>query len=337
MPSTFSATVHSRHFPIASGSVLTWIDATLEVKGERHGRMVAGVVTVKDGTAHLPKLGGRKLQPTGPLADVVFVDAAARRARAARRRALAGQEPVRAHITAHIPGPFKVRSEELRTDLHGNLEIDLIGALARITGQIESSWGTVDLLGRPYKLERARIGFSDRAPPDPNLDIRLTRAISEATIIIEVHGTALKPKLALASDPPIYDQSQLVGIIVSGDPGSSRLSDHSLDQKVLGAVSSLVVNKLKEQVLPGLPIDVIRFDSGGSAGGLAASRLEVGKYLTDNIYVSYVHQFGEPAGLRRVNSNEAQLDYRFAHHYEIDTVYGDAGVGAADLYWTIRY
>jgi translocation and assembly module TamB len=105
----------------------------------------------------------------------------------------------------------------------------------------------------------------------------------------------------------------------------------------LGAVSSLVVNKLKEQVLPGLPIDVIRFDSGGSAGGLAASRLEVGKYLTDNIYVSYVHQFGEPAGLRRVNSNEAQLDYRFAHHYEIDTVYGDAGVGAADLYWTIRY
>ena len=94
------------------------------------------------------------------------------------------------------------------------------------------------------------------------------------------------------------------------------------------------MSKIKDQIAPGLPIDVFKVDE---SQGFGTTRVEVGKYLTDDVYVSYVHQFGQPNGLRRVNSNQAQIDYHFLRHYAIDTMYGDAGVGAVDFVWRLRF
>ena len=82
-------------------------------------------------------------------------------------------------------------------------------------------------------------------------------------------------------------------------------------------------------------VDVIRVDNNDSTSG--TSRLEVGKYITESIYLSYVHQFGAPTGIHPVNSNEAQLQYRFKRHYQLETKFGDAGVGAVNFYWSLRY
>src|SRR5262249_38960590 len=163
-----------------------------------------------------------------------------------------------------------------------------------------------------------------------DLDIRITREITDAVIAVEVRGTTSKPKVSFASDPPIYTEPQIIGIVVSGDPGATRVSDRSLDQKVVGALSGIIVGKLKDQIAPGLPIDVLKVDVGDSGyTDLVSTRVEVGKYITEQIYVSYVHQFGAlQLGTRRLNANEASVEWRFKRHFEINTMFGDAGVGA---------
>jgi hypothetical protein len=50
-----------------------------------------------------------------------------------------------------------------------------------------------------------------------------------------------------------------------------------------------------------------------------------------------VYQFGFTSGVRRSNTNQAEFEYRFARHYSIDTMYGDAGVGRVELFWKLRY
>src|SRR5205814_9803888 len=121
--------------------------------------------------------------------------------------------------------------------LKGDLDVIAGGGEPRITGEVESLSGWVELLGRRYTLERVRVGFDGSEEVNPELDVRVTRQVSEATIVIEVHGTAKKPQLVLASEPPVYDQSQIIGIILSGDPGTQRTSDRTLDQQVTGAIS----------------------------------------------------------------------------------------------------
>jgi translocation and assembly module TamB len=301
---------------------------------------MAGRLTVRDGTARLPSIaGGRKLQSVGPLKDVVFVDAAAARQAAAKRAAARGGGGLHAQLTARLPGPFHVRSKEVNADLKGDLTVEIVGPVTRISGAIESLGGWADLLGRRYQLERARLGFDGSPELDPALDIRATREVSDATIVIEVHGTARQPQLVFSSEPPIYDTSQVVAIVVSGDPGTERVSDRSLDQKVVGALSGAIVGKIKDQIAPQLPIDVLKVDVAGSDGfGLGQTRIELGKYVTESIYVSYVHQFGQPiTGTRRINSNQAQIEYRFKRRYVVQTMFGDAGVGAIDFFWTLRY
>jgi translocation and assembly module TamB len=270
---------------------------------------------------------------------VVFVDAAALRARRAKAEAANEDTTPRADVIAHIPGPFHVRSRELTADLKGDLDVKLVAGVPKISGTAETTWGHVEVLNRRYEIDHARVSFDGDVDIDPALDVRITREITDTRVIVEVHGTAKKPTLVLASDPPIYDQSQIIGIIVSGDPGNQRIDNRSTDQKVVGAISGVLVNKIKDQIAPGLPIDVIRVDTGtdSSFGGLGTTRLEVGKYLTESVFVSYVRQFGTPNGLRKQNSNEANLEYRFLRRFAITSRFGDAGVGGLDFYWTLRY
>jgi translocation and assembly module TamB len=83
---------------------------------------------------------------------------------------------------------------------------------------------------------------------------------------------------------------------------------------------------------------VLKVDVGGEGYNVfGTTRVEVGKYLTDNLYVSYTHQFGSMSGTRRMNSNQLQLEYQFLRSFALETLFGDAGVGALDFYWTKRF
>jgi autotransporter translocation and assembly factor TamB len=340
-PSKLDLTAQLDHLPVAQGPVGAWIDAELSITGQRDSAQgFSGTVTIHKGTAHLPKLAaGRRLQPTGPLKEVVFVDGKSRRERARRRAAEKDEIRTSALLATRVPGPFHIRSPELMTDLDGDLQIEIVGPVVRLTGKIESSGGWIELLGRRYDLERARLGFGGGNEIDPELDVRISRETTDAQIIMEVQGTARHPRVTFSSNPPIYEESQIIGIIVSGDPGSSRVSDRTLDQKVVGALSSVIVGKLKDQIAPGLPIDVLKIDTGDTGyTGLSSTRVEIGKYITENIYISYVHQFGElQIGTRRLNANEASVEWRFKRRFELNTRFGDAGVGALDFFWTFRY
>jgi autotransporter translocation and assembly factor TamB len=329
-------------FPFQAGNVGAWIDAHANLHGYKEDSELRGTVTLSQGTANLPRLSaGRTLQSTGPLEDVVFVDAAALRQQRARERVRQGAAPEQARVVAHIPGPFKVRSREMNADLQGEFDLLIVGGVLELYGHAETTSGTIELLNRRYQIDHARASFDGSVDPDPAIDVRLTRELADATLVIEVHGTAKKPELVLASDPPIYDSSQIIGIIVSGDPGNQKIDARSTDQQVVGAISGLLVNKIKDQVAPGLPIDVIKVDPGADIlgpAGAVGTRLEVGKYITDNIYVSYVHQFGTTmSGLHRVNANEANVEYRFRGRFATNIRYGDAGVGFIDFSWTLRY
>jgi translocation and assembly module TamB len=342
-PQALDLRAYARKFPIAPGNIGTFLDADVHAQGSGNAEGMTGSITIEKGTARLPALAniaGRNLQSTGPLTDVKFTDPAALRAEAKEKKDAAAAPTV--ELSAKIPGPFHIRGKELSTDLKGNLAVDIAGAVVRVRGRVEAHAGWIELLSRRYNIEKVQVVLAGEVDPNPQLDIRLTRELSETMLIIEVHGTAKKPQLILSCDPPIYDQSEIIGAILSGDPAQQREDDRSLNQKATGVISGLVVGKIKDQIAPNLPIDVIKVDTGGSSSsdstGLGDTRIEVGKYITDTIYVSYVHQFGSTTiGTQRLNSNEADLEWRFKKRYELETAFGDAAVGRVNLYWTVRY
>src|SRR5262249_41177846 len=149
---------------------------------------------------------------------------------------------------------------------------------------------------------------------------------------IMVNGSAEHPKITFRSEPPLYDQSQIIAIILTGESSKG-------DTQALGVLSSLLIGQLRDQLAGRLPIDVIRVDvAGDDPMGVRQSSLEVGKYLRAHLYLGYKRRFGSATtGMRRLNADEVLLEYHFLQRYKLRTLYGDANVGAIDLFWTKRF
>ncbi|MCK5799264.1 MAG: translocation/assembly module TamB domain-containing protein [Deltaproteobacteria bacterium] len=84
----------------------------------------------------------------------------------------------------------------------------------------------IEILSKKDDVQCARVRFSGKRVPNPDLDVKLSRRFGDATIFIMVRGTARKPQLELTANPAIYDSSQIVSLIITGrvDPrkGSSQ-------------------------------------------------------------------------------------------------------------------
>lgn len=322
-------------FPAQRGGAGFWLDARADLSVDG-GRPLRARVSIPEASVRLPQLAmGKKLQPLEPLQDVRFVDRRAQREEA-KQAARAGAE-VLAEIAVQAPG-VNLRSGEISSVAQADLVVVIAPPQVRLRGAAGASGGWVEILGRRYNIDRARAGFSGEAAPDPTLDVRLTRQAPSALLVLEAHGTAKRPELRLTSEPPIYDQSQVIAMVLNGDPGQTQGPERGIDQRVVGALSGLILGQLKSQLAAQLPVDVLKVDVGSEGyTGLADTRLEVGKYLSDDLYISYMHQFGSQTGTRRRNTNQASLEYRFLRSYNLVTMFGDAGVGSLDLYWRRQF
>lgn len=356
---TASLKVNTSHFPIAAGPIGLWLDTNIDISGETKGDTLSGKVRVARTTVTLPKLeSGRSVQPLGPLEDVRLVDAAARREAAAEAKAeqkaerekqakLAKAErtgkkepdglPTHTRIAVELPDPITVVGPEIKASLMGHLSMEMNAPknVPIIKGEIHSLSGWVQLLKHHYQLSRAQVSMAGETPPNPLLDIQISSQMQDAMVYIGVSGTAAKPRIRFSSDPPIYDQSQVIALVLSG----GRQGGGGMEQRVIGGLSSLLIDQLQEQLAGGLPIDVIRLDFG-SNDPMSTNRtsLEVGKYIRDDLFLLYTHRFGSSLNtLHRSNNDEVTLEWHFFRNYQLDLMGGDQGMGALNLYWLKRF
>ena len=111
------------------------------------------------------------------------------------------------------------------------------------------------------------------------------------------------------------------------DPNVVIEGSKALQQQALGAISGLLIGQMKEKLGRAIPVDVIKLDIGNTdRSGATYSSMEVGKYLRDNLYLSYTHRFGSPSTiLRRLNNDQVGLEWYFLPDYQLNLLAGDQG------------
>lgn len=341
-PQRFALDARLRKFTIGVPPVADGVfSGKVTVRGEfpsKHQLLTR--VRIDDGALKLGEIqSSRSLYDTSGLADVVFVDEAARKARAklAQRKAK-GDLPLAIEVDVRAD-PVMVRGEQLDVESASDLKVDVKEGGARIRGKVELRRGRIKILSNAYDVKRAIVRFSGEKKPNPALDVQITRRFGDALILITVRGTARKPELELTSDPPIYDRSQIISLIVTGriDPrkGGGQ-TDNSM--AVANAVSQALIGSITRSIAPKVGIDVARVNLGQTKDEKGETKLraeaEVGKYITERLYVGYRRVFGASA---EENANEGLLELRLTARWMLMAVFGDAGVGGVDLLWNYRY
>src|SRR5262249_16868908 len=220
-----------------------------------------------------------------------------------------------------------VQSKDLNLELTANTRVvSSPDGKPAVSGEVIVRRGHIMVKDQRFEVDHGRILFDGSDEINPVLDFRLSHPYQDVTAIVEVHGTVTLPEIPFSSDPPTYDESSVVGLIMSGgqaggDPSASQFN-------ATNTVANAVLGAIADEIAPQLGLDVIRVSQQQETNEAGTpsdtdTRVEVGKYLSPRIYLSFVHVFGAPAN---DNVNEAHVEYRMTRRWVMETVFGDAGV-----------
>lgn len=310
--------------------------------GDDEAPKLVGTVSLKKGKVSLPelaKLSADNLSASTLPDDIVMVESLLEVAPTIDSRG--PPLPLHLNLKADVQ-ELSVRSPDLllepRADL--TLRTDTDRRLLMF-GKVYIDRGYLMVLSRRWDVERALVGLSGARDLDPSLDLQLQHDFSSVLVTMGVAGTVSRPELVLKSDPAGYEKAQLLSLVATGriEPGTAQGqgATDALAAVVMQSILRATFGKVTETV----GIDVLRVGLDSQSSGLgqkasgARATLEVGKWITERLYVGYERGFGSSDGTK--NANTLKLELQLAPRFMLEGAFGDAGVGGLDLLWLRRF
>lgn len=199
-------------------------------------------------------------------------------------------------ISLSIPNRFFIRSSMFESEWGGNLTMDRSIISPIITGKLTSIRGNLNLLGKQFSLAKSTISFSGAVPPNPLLNISLTYTSPSITAIGTIEGTTSNPNITFSSTPPL-PQDEIVSQVLfgKGSQSLSRVQAIQLAQELanLTGFNTGSMNLLTN-IRQTLGLDILSLGVTSNRRNNTSNPndqkedipvIELGKYVTDSVYV----------------------------------------------------
>ncbi len=256
------------------------------------------------------------------------------------------EEFIALDLDVDIPRDSWVKGGGANIEVEGKLDINKSYKEPYfITGNIDVIRGDYQFMGRLFKVENGTVSFRGKKIIDPFLDLRATYEVSSVEVYINITGTAEKPKIQLSSDPPL-DENEIVSYLVFGTSSDKLGTDERVEfqEKAGEVLGTMAVGELREAIGDDLAIDVMTIKGGQT--GFRDTHLEIGKYLTDDLYVGYERLSYERYFYERyffspglpsstVTANRAVIEYRVFDFLTLESEIGDEA--GADVFFNFDY
>ncbi len=219
---------------------------------------------------------------------------------------------LRVAVDLSVPRDTWLRSEEMNVEIGGQLLVtyDRLNRDLVMVGELQALRGQYFVLNRRFEVQGGTVGFIGTPGINPTLDIQAVASIRRGPgepaleVNATVSGTLTQPRVTLGSDEQGLSESDLVSYLIFGRP--SYLLAGGQNALVQGEPSSLlrstagvgvtyltgaVANQIGAAFAQQLGIDYLSFTQsseqtfGVLSGSLAGSQLEVGRYLTQDLFV----------------------------------------------------
>jgi translocation and assembly module TamB len=166
----------------------------------------------------------------------------------------------------------------------------------RAVGSLEAIRGTMDFLGKSFKVSRGNIAFDGGATIDPTLDIVAEIAAADITAQVTITGLASAPKIAMSSTPAVPQDEILSRVLFNRAVGQITAAEGiQLAQAAatLAGGGPGVLDRLRGRlgldrlVFGSAPSGMASSNLNPAAGGSASSGTAIsgGKYVTEGVYV----------------------------------------------------
>jgi autotransporter translocation and assembly factor TamB len=312
------------------------VSAAVALRGSLDEMLATGTVTVAPARVQVSgKLGGGLdiVQPWQLTVEGVY-GSGTQQATTAAAAPAARPRPtlpfLRADLQLELPRNVWVRSPGTALELSGALTVTKeLGEPFVLGGTVETVRGFASFYSGRFAVDQGRVTFTGTPEINPVLDMTVTRAVSGYAVSIHVSGRAKSPQLHLSSIPDL-PQADIVTLLVVGKTTDrltaserSGLSNHA--QQIVGNVAA---GELEQLLAKPLGFDTLDIQTGDKLGN---GKVSVGRYITQDIFLSYERQLGDEKG------DKVGVEYSINRHLKVKGSSGNTGDSALDILWRIDY
>jgi hypothetical protein len=211
----------------------------------------------------------------------------------------------RTQLNLSIQGPGALRVSNNVADLHGDIELTVVGTVATPvlfgTVQLESG-GTLQYADNKYQVDRGSLTFANPNRIDPLIDLALKTDVQSYSITLNLSGTLERLNAKFSSNADLAD-IDIISLLASGQrpelgapppPVGSEAAGHAAASQFLAGQAASAVSSRVGRLFG---LDRFRVDTqtltqaGQPTSGVV---ITAGKRLSKNIFVTYVSNPSSP-------------------------------------------
>ncbi len=239
------------------------------------------------------------------------------------------------NLRIRIPKNTWIKNEDMRIEISGELELRKSNEFFELFGTVNVVRGQYDLLGKTFVINQGTINFQGGEEMMPQLNINASYTFrnaqrAEQELTVDISGTAEQPEVSFKLDGSEISEGDALSYILFGkgmneltlsqQDNVSSSGGGSLAEKAAASVlSSQLTNFLSDK----LNVDYIEVKS---EGGFDNATVVVGKYITNDLFVSYEQRFGE-VNEKDMAKYEVKLEYELFRFlfFELNNSSNDSG------------
>jgi len=335
--------VSARNFTaMHTSAVEATLSADITARGTLQEVMVAGNVTVPQARLRLEQIPGSGLQVVQPwelTIEGVYGPGPKALGTGQGQAAVPtwgdlSLSFVRADIQVDIPRNVWLQGPSTTIELSGNMRVTKDPRAPFIlSGSIETVRGHVSYFGKRFTVESGRVTFTGTPELNPMLDVTVTQSVSDYLVSIHVAGRAQQPTIAFSSTPEL-PQTDIVSLLVLGRTTDRLTSSerNSLGDAAQQLAGGVIAGELEKTLGKALGLDTIEISSGENLG---SSSFKVGRYVTQDLFLSVGHEFGQNSGTS--GGTDVGLEYSVNRRLKVRISSSDQGETAVDVLWRLDY
>lgn len=326
-------------FKVNLKQVTASVDGDLGIKGSNGRINISGDIRVKRARIKIPE------EPTKQVEEIKFVDERNEELQQVVINEVKQTDYFRDNVVINlnisIPGNAWAKGKGANIEIKGSIgAIKKYGESVILTGNVDTIRGTYEFFGKLFKIERGKVTFRGTSDINPFLDVRAVYRVSDKRIFVDVNGTVEEPALKLSSEPPM-DQTDIFSYLAFGI-SSDKIGvgqRTSLQSKAAEVAALMAAGKLKDIVGDKFQLDIISITGGEN--GLQDTQIEVGKYLTDKIYIAYERSPIDTVPTLYSTTtpnltNKVRVEYRLFDFLTLESTVGQVDQGG-DIFFSFDY
>lgn len=227
-----------------------------------------------------------------------------------------------------IPGNTWVRGKDMNFELQGDLKAIKQDELIDLFGTLNINRGYLKYHGKKFEFERGSITFTGGKTIDPKVDFEIEYDFRDVdrelhTISMHITGRSRQPNFVFYLDDSRIEEREALSYIIFGKSTNQLTSRErgSVDQSATELGASMAIGQISNLVKGSLQkstgLDVIEFGGGRT---WKSGSVKIGKYITDDLYLSYQQTFDFDKKEKTIKPAKVSLEYQIFRSWFLQAI-----------------